>query len=299
MTITEAIEKYLNFVERHRRAKRKTISGYRTQLRHFRDAMRYLEDTTEPVNVTLDMVTRHIERRRETGDAVRSINQQLTVVRQFFVYLVDEGVILKSPAKRARALAVEPRDPTEGAPTDEDLARARGRTTDPVEAFILEVLSTTGLRAGELAGLRIEDVNMAERVIQNRRSKTPAGKRPVFLTRRAAELLSGILQSPVSGLQPDSRILPFGRTKLDEAVRRIFGRVGLSHRAHALRRYVLTRMLTAGMDLPFAQILIGHATKKNMGVTGLYLRPQMRTLRAAWARVFESGLQPAQSKEAV
>lgn len=86
-------------------------------------------------------------------------------LQQFFKWLVDEGEIGRSPMER-----MTPPHVPEDAPavvSDEDLRRllrvCEGRSFyDRRDTAIIRLLIDTGMRRGEIAGLKLEDIDFAE-----------------------------------------------------------------------------------------------------------------------------------------
>jgi site-specific recombinase XerD len=131
--------------------------------------IRHLEATGMPTGIRAirrEHVESHIALRRgQVAPATLSIEYR--ALQQFFRWAVDEEEIAASPMDKMAA----PRVPDKPVPVvSEDQFRkllkgADGRDfVDRRDAAILLVLYDTGIRRGELAGLRLEDVDLKTRL---------------------------------------------------------------------------------------------------------------------------------------
>ena len=139
----------------------------------------------------------------------------------------------------------------------------------------------TGLRASEVAGLRVADIDSARGVIQIRHGK--GGKdRAVMLS---AQLLA-VLRIYWRRMRPRIFLFP-GRdekqpinpTVLHAACRAAVEAAGLTKRVtlHTLRHSFATHLLENGTDIRIIQMLLGHA---DLSSTVLYTRVAAHTIRA-------------------
>jgi integrase len=152
----------------------------------------------------------------------------------------------------------------------------------------LQVAVATGARRGEVCALRWCDVDFGERIVRIERSvsatasagvvvkSTKTGRsRVVSLTPQAVEALSERRSASVRGAEEagrgfqESELIfssdPCGRQPWrPEVVTRRWGRfraaIGMGHvRIHDLRHFVVTELLTAGIDLRTVANRLGHA----------------------------------------
>ena len=106
-------------------------------------------------------------------------------VRPFFRWLVDEDEIERSPMEKMKA-PVPPANPPDVL-TDEDIARLLATCKGPDfisrrDLAILSLMLDTGLRRGEVAGLRVGDVNLGQMIafIEAMTSKSRRGRAVAF-----------------------------------------------------------------------------------------------------------------------
>ncbi|MHC4117521.1 MAG: site-specific tyrosine recombinase [Planctomycetota bacterium] len=162
---------------------------------------------------------------------------------------------------------------------------------DPGEPFylrdkaMLELLYATGMRAGELAGLKNSDLNLdigylrclgkgkKERVI-------PIGKVAIGATVEYRAKLRPRLAKPFSG---DSLLLsrtgrPMSRIEVWRLVKKYAVRAGMPRNlsAHTLRHCFATHLLRGGADLRSVQEMLGHV---DIATTQIYTHVDQERLR--------------------
>lgn len=217
------------------------------------------------------------------GLSARTAQYLLTLLRKALQQAVDDGIIPRNPAQGVR---VEQSRKEEIHPlSSEQVGVLLGATVDDRLEALYVVAIHCGLRQGELAGLKWEDVDLVAGRLQVRRTlsngaftapKTAKSRRSVKLTSTAVEALRKHRESQVeererlTGLWQDHDLVfcstigtPLSRHNL---VRRSFKpllqKAGLPHtvRFHDLRHTCATLLLSKGVHPKFVQELLGHAT---------------------------------------
>jgi integrase/recombinase XerC len=210
-----------------------------------------------------------IKGRRKT-----TVARKLSTLRTFFKFLQRQGEVELNPARLAPTPKVEkplPRFLT----VDEAfhlLGQAKGASTFLVQRdrAILETFYASGLRLSELAGLRLEHLNLEEGVLKV--WGKGAKERLAFLGKPAQEAITAYLplrsallrrtRGQGSALFLNSR----GGALSSRGVARVVSGwvrkaglpVGLS--PHGLRHSFATHMLEGGADLRTVQELLGHSS---------------------------------------
>lgn len=162
---------------------------------------------------------------------------------------------------------------------------------DPKEEYflrdraILELLYATGLRASELAGLKVSDLNLdigylrcigkgsKERII-------PVGKAAVSAVRQYLENQRPSLNKPFSGdfllLSRTGR--PLGRIEIWRLVKKYAARAGMPKNltVHTLRHCFASHLLAGGADLRSVQEMLGHV---DITTTQIYTHVDQERLR--------------------
>jgi integrase len=175
------------------------------------------------------------------------------------------GVKLPSMQRRRQARVL----------TAEEIAKLAAALREPAQTVVLLGV-LTGLRIGELLGLRVEDVGFGTCTLHVRRSicrgeigtpKTPESEREIPLPRQLADLLKHYLASrPVHSewLFPTSiGTFQNDRTLFLRQVQPVTRELGLPHFSwHSLRHTFSTHSGNHGVSVPVLQSILGHASPK-------------------------------------
>ena len=201
--------------------------------------------------------------------APSSVARKSSALRQFFGFLVDEGLRLDDPSS---ALPRPPaRRPLPKILSHTDVKKlftlaeeeAASERADRVRMLaLLELLYGSGLRASELVGLPLSSVPRDAPLL------TVTGKgsqqRMVPISGRAREALSRWLdvRGAESAYLFPSRNGHLSRIRLFQLVKELAARAGLDPARvspHVLRHAFATHLLEGGADLRVLQTLLGHA----------------------------------------
>ena len=162
---------------------------------------------------------------------------------------------------------------------------------DPAEPFylrdkaMLELLYATGIRAGELAGLKVSDLNLDIGYLRclgkgSRERVIPIGRVAVAATVEYLTKLRVRLDKPISdGFLLLSRTgRPLSRIEIWRLVKKYAARAGMPRNltAHTLRHCFATHLLRGGADLRSVQEMLGHV---DIASTQIYTHVDQERLR--------------------
>jgi len=188
-------------------------------------------------------------------------------LRAFCNWLVAEGLLPESPLRRLRP----PRVPRQSKPILQEgelraLLTLLGGRKSPLalrDAAIIALLLDTGMRVGEVVGLRLADLQGDGLLIRQTKTGRP---RLAFLGRRASQALHRYLALGRPRLKPrcDALFLSRDGTSLTtDGVRLLLRRrgkeLGLKLAPHRFRHTWATQMLRSGVDLETLRLLGGWA----------------------------------------
>ena len=209
---------------------------------------------TEDLRVYLSEYQKKNNASKQTIDNIRRI------LSSFFTWLEDEDYILKSPVRRIHKIKTTKQ--VKETYSDEALERLRDNCKTIRDLAIIDILSSTGMRVGELVKLNRVDVdfNNRECVVLGKGSK----ERVVYFDARTKLHLQNYLNSRtddnealfVSLLEPHNRLEIAGV----EIMLRKLGRsleINKVH-PHKFRRTLATRAIDKGMPIEQVQKLLGH-----------------------------------------
>lgn len=276
------LQGFLNHLTYERNASPHTIRSYRRDVAAFAewagkragpDTDRALWNRVDAGLIRMFLASLH-------GDHARtSIARTLSGLRGFFGFLVREGLLGANPAEGLTAPKAPKKLPT-FLPVDEVfhlLDRVGGDGLLPArDRALLEVLYGTGVRVGELVGLRGRDLRLPSRTARIRGKGRVERDAP--LTEAAARAVEAYLERRREAgvpLEPEGPVFlnARGGRLTDRSVRRVLDRwlreAAIARRVspHTLRHTFATHLLAGGADLRAIQELLGH---KSLSTTQKY-----------------------------
>jgi integrase/recombinase XerD len=217
----------------------------------------------------------------ELGLNPPAFNSAVAALRFFFTITLDRPDL----SRKLVRLAYPRKLPTVLSPEEAaDLLRA---TTCLKHRAALAVAYGAGLRAAEVAALKVDDIDSQRMLIRVERGKGGRSRQamlsPDLLSllrawwkegRRQGVMLPGGWLFP--GQDPDN---PITTRQLHRVVQEAARAAGIARRVgpHTLRHSFATHLLEDGVDIRVIQALLGHAKLDN---TALYTRVATRTVRA-------------------
>jgi site-specific recombinase XerD len=293
--LDKAIDRYLVFLRSEENKSPLTVEAYSRALNVFSR----LSGVSDPKLIDKGLVRvykseLHLYRTKMGGElSVRSKNHNLTVLRAFLRYLLQEEEMDVYPPDRVTRFKEEERkvkvmfhDELERLLNAPDVNTRAGKR----DKAMLELFFSTGLRLAELRGLNCKDLNYDTREISVRGKR---GKiRVVFLSDRAVEALKAYMESRTDDLNPlfiraperAVMVAPPGenfrlsRISIYNAVKKYALKAGIvsNPSPHTLRHSFATDLLRNGADLRSVQEMLGH---KDLGTTQIYTHvtnPQLK-----------------------
>lgn len=209
---------------------------------------------TEDLRVYLSEYQKKNNASKQTIDNIRRI------LSSFFTWLEDEDYILKSPVRRIHKIKTTKQ--VKETYSDEALERLRDNCKCIRDLAIIDILSSTGMRVGELVKLNRVDVDFVNRecVVLGKGSK----ERIVYFDARTKLHLQNYLNSRkdenealfVSLLEPHNRLEIAG---VEIMLRKLGHSLEINKvHPHKFRRTLATRAIDKGMPIEQVQKLLGH-----------------------------------------
>jgi tyrosine recombinase XerC len=250
-----------------------TVAAYQ------RDATQFLAfaaraGVTDPAAVEPLLLRRFLALQRTRGLAASSIARKAAALHTLFRFLARRGLVAEDPAAGLGVPRGPRRLPVVLKARQVEQLLAGPRPVDPVglrDRAILELLYATGIRVGELCGLRLGDVDLAADTV--RVLGKGAKQRVVPFGEPARVALLDYLARGRSAMLPeraapaDREALFFNRRRKPMTQRDVRGmleryRVAAGAPAgtspHTLRHSFATHLLEGGADLRAVQELLGH-----------------------------------------
>lgn len=288
------VEAFLAYLRTGRNLSPNTLASYARDLSQFEDFLKRA-DVPDLSEVDHKLLRSFLANQQARGYSRSTVARRCACLRSFFHYLAESGALQADPATtlafpvKGRRL---PRYLTE--PEAEAMVEApsRERELSRRDNAIIEVLYATGVRVGELCGLKLGDVDLEKGVIRvvgkgDRERVVLAGEPAVdalaiYITDERGKLAA---RSGYSGA-----VVFLGKrgSPIDQRqVRRIVQReaaalaAGDSVSPHTFRHTFATHLLAHGADLRSVQELLGH---RNVATTQIYTHLTKAEIRKAYDR---------------
>jgi site-specific recombinase XerD len=266
-----------------------TVAAYARDLREFCDFLAEKAPSASLRTVGASQIRQYIAHLFDARDYdSRTVCRKLSSIRALYRFLKITGVVENDPAFAIPGPSVAKRKP---APLKVDdvmkLLRASlaGRTDTARlrDSAILELLYASGIRRAEVAGVRLADVDLAERTI--RITGKGNKQRTVVINRTAAAAIEAYLRVRPRSTDPRLFLGRGGAGITPKHVWRIFNNIyrvsGVQKHAspHTLRHSFATHLVENGVDLETVRELLGH---ESLATTGVYLQLAMGHKRRAY-----------------
>ena len=283
---SKLVDRFLTHLAVERGYSPHTVRAYATDLAMYLDWAGRTH--VDPLGLSHRQLRLYLAELDRAGYARRTVARRVASLRSFFAFLLAEGALSSDPSAVLMAPKVPSRLPR--VVPDETLRALLDAPDDTTptglrDGALLELLYATGIRVGELVGLKIGDVDLAQgqAVVFGKGSK----ERIVPLHRHAAARIRLYLQEGrprlVREQATDALFLSTrGRPLSPEAVRRILDRhltatgASVSVSPHALRHTFATHLVEGGADLRTIQELLGHIA---LSTTQIYTHVSMKRLQ--------------------
>lgn len=298
-TLSEAHGRYLVWLRENRDLSAHTVRAYDSDITSLR---RTLGDQVAVAELDGGHVQAFFEDQRSRGLCVATLRRRGAGLRSFFGFLRAHDLLLADPWTEAAIAFRRPRNLPRAVSAPDiarllDHLRAQAQVGDglmadqpltraPDATMLLAValMLTTGMRVGELVGVRVDDIDLVGQSIyvigKGRRERVVYLPSPwlrsfvaaYLLTREAHrvghdQVLFSSSVAPVTTAWVRARLAAAAEAA---GVRRVT--------PHMLRHSAATQLIESGVDIRFVQRLLGHAS---LSTTEIYTHVTDEALRRA------------------
>jgi len=251
------IERFTAYLKKEKNYSDYTIKAYHRDLEFFFEFLRDRKIS----EVTSQEITAYIGFLLKYGFSARSAARKLTSIRAFLKTLKKFGIIQENPAAPIRTPKIRRHLP--GFLTYSQIEKALGIIKTLRDRAIMETLYSCGLRAHELVGLNISDLDLNQDEIRvrgkgNKERIMPLGR--VAKNAICAYLKERKQSTPALFLNYQGNRLT--TRSLQRIVRKALLRVAnvAGTNPHIIRHTFATHLLERGADLRAVQELLGHSS---------------------------------------
>ncbi len=283
----EAIRDFIGYLQIERGYSKNTIASYELDLKQFQR----FAGKKEPGEIDRETIKKYIDRLRESF-SVPSLERKMACLKSFYKYLAGEGKIKENPTANFQLPKKAKRLPKALNMTETVKLLNATRGSDYIvmrDAAILELLYASGLRASEVVGLNITDVNFEAAFVRcfgkgSKERVVPVGK--VAITAIKEYLEKARPQFPVinkEALFLDKNGKRLTRQGLWGKLKKYVEAAGVKEKTspHTLRHSFATHLLEKGADLRSVQEMLGHA---DIATTQIYTSVSRERLKKMYAK---------------
>lgn len=284
-------EAYLAHLQLEKRLSPETVAAYLSDLRLlFRFLAGDSARQASPADLTLPKLRAFLRSLAELGFAPSSISRYLSTLKSYCGFLADEGVLGQDPTESLQGPRQQRYKPHSLSRREMDalydyldFSIREGRALAWRDLALVELLYGLGLRISEAIGLKLDQLNLGESLVQ---VQGKGGKqRLVPLGSKVAATLRDYLRLEwqAKGTRTDTVLLnrfgrPLSRMGAWKIVQRICEEAGIKTAVspHTFRHSFATHLIEAGADLRSVQEMLGHA---DISTTQIYTHLDQDYLR--------------------
>ena len=285
-------QRYIAYLEAERNFSPYTIRNYITDLKGSKNIQGLIPFLREkgvgsPVEADRFDIRDYLTYLSEQKVVKASIARKVSSMRSFYKYLEREGIITTNPMQYISSPKLDRRLPSFLTNSEIERLLDAPDAEDPYgrrDRAFLELLYASGLRVSELAGLKLDQVNLETREIRviGKGSKErivlmgdPAARALEVYIREARDLIPKIKPTSRTNKRKTSAIFinndgyPLTERSVQEIVQKYADLAGIGKKVHPhmLRHTFATHLLDGGADLRVVQELLGHA---DLSTTQIY-----------------------------
>jgi len=267
-----------------------TIAAYMGDLQRF-GAYAQVHRLGAAAQLDRSVISGYLAERRQQGISARTTARELVAIKALYRFLAARGEVdgnpaatLQTPRQWQRLPSVLTYEEVDCLLQAPDTATAAGKR----DAALLEVLYATGLRASELVGLRLEQIDAQTGVVKVRgkggkERLVPMGELAAiqledYLVHGRPQLLK---QYRTSYIFVNRSGQGLSRQSLWKIVKKYVQLAGINKAIspHTLRHSFATHLLEGGADLRALQLMLGHA---DMTTTQIYTHIVQQRLQTVY-----------------
>ena len=276
----ETISQYLEYIELEKGLSLNTIDSYRRDLYEFAD---YSHCGANEVNRTiLSTFIRHLKERKL---APTSIIRKIASLRGFFKWAYSMEIITTNPASTLEQPKIPQRLPK--IISLKEIEEILNSGLDLLQAVIVELLYSCGLRVSELVNLKITDIDIKSRYLRcfgkgSKERIIPIGHKAIdkindYLVERNFLLKKYNLETKRLLITDTGRFI--NRQDVYSFIHERGKHIHKNISPHTLRHSFATHLLENGADLRVVQELLGHS---DVSTTQLYTHVSKKRLKEVY-----------------
>ena len=291
MEIRDAVSLFLQHLQVEKGVSKATIENYKEDLKLFFD---YFKDTNNTDDLMIQQIAEFIQIQSEDNKAASTILRRYSCLKNFFTFLVGEGVIdtdipeFEKPKKDKKLPLVVSNEDVEALLEAPDMTKESGQR----DRAMLEVMYATGLRVSELISLQFKNVDFPSQVITvygkgNKQRSVPVSS---FALDYLSKYINGVRKRnpghASNYLFLNKQGHPVSRVYFFKQVKKYSELAGIKTNVspHTLRHSFATHLLNHGAQLRIVQSMLGHT---NIATTQIYTHVSSEKLKTDYDKMMK------------
>jgi integrase/recombinase XerD len=262
---------FLNYIKIECNLSENTIAAYKNDLTRYYYFLRE-QNILTPQKITVGIIRKYINTLADIGMSENSLARNISTLRSFHGYLLEENVIDDNPTEfiQAPKLTMKLPEILEINEIEEILQQTDLTTLKGIRDYaIIETLYSTGVRVSELIALKQKDLFLKEQLMivfgKGKKERiVPFGKKArQAIKRYLQEVRTSLAQNRKSKdmLFLNMRGTPISRMGVWKIIRQYVDSAGIKKTVspHVFRHSFATHLLEGGANLRAVQEMLGHS----------------------------------------
>lgn len=286
----QQLKSFFVYLTVQKRASQHTINSYRHDLTQLTQYCVHKALSQWHHLQTLD-IRSHIANRHKKGISGQSLQRELSAIRSFYTYLLQQHIVTHNPATRVKA----PKQPRK-LPKLLDVDQLTGMLEAPTDNLLeirdlaaFELFYSSGLRLSELVALNIDDLDLSARFLRVQSGKgakqrdLPIGKKAITAIKKWLHHRLLINTTNHNALFTSKTGKRLGQRNIQLRLDRWCKKLGVPEHVHPhmLRHSFASHLLESCQDIRAIQALLGHSS---INTTQIYTHLDFQHL----AKVYDS-----------
>ncbi len=284
--------KFISYLSKEKRYSSHTVEAYQNDMTLFSEFIRREFELSDLSKVNQDVIRSWMVTMIDDGVLPTTVNRKISTLKSFYNYLIKVNIAAENPARLIRSVKKPHKLPLyyKENQIDEYLDKFSEdlEFSELRDILVIQLLYSTGIRRGELIGLKDSDIDLKARTLKvlGKRNK----ERLIPISSVLVSILNNYLSSKDKIFTSNSLseyliITDKGKKSYPKLIYRIVnkelaGLTGAVKSPHVLRHTFATHMLNNGADLNSIKELLGHA---NLNATQIYTHNTIEKLKKVYS----------------
>ena len=279
----EIISQYLEYLEIEKGLAQNTIDAYRRDLYSFAENCENELNKIDRLNINS-----YIRSLKEKNLAPTTVIRKVASLRGFFKWTTSMNILEKNPASTLEQPKVPQRLPK--VISLKEIEEILHSDLEPLQALIIELLYSCGLRVSELANLKLNDIDKSSKYVRcfgkgSKERIIPIGKKAIealdkYLPERELIIKKFKLTTKKLLINDNGRFI--NRQDVYNLIHKKGKDIHKNISPHTLRHSFATHLLENGADLRVVQELLGHS---DVSTTQLYIHISKKRLKEVYFNI--------------